>query len=139
MGGSIHIHGTGSSILDSVFVCRDSGHTPRAWLFDDADGLAHILTNELAELRAAGMKPTEGDIRCAAFGHITRMTIWRLRPKWDNTSSTEAKLGKFCDAMNRLATVDDVARLLGKAKAPQPTVAGTLFPEVRELVDAVAF
>jgi adenine-specific DNA methylase len=139
MGGSIHIHGTGSSILDSVFVCRDSGHTPRAWLFDDAHGLAHILTNELAELRAAGMKPTEGDIRCAAFGHITRMTIWRLRPKWDNTLSTEAKLGKFCDAMNRLATVDDVARLLGKAKAPQPTVVGALFPEVRELVDAVAF
>ena len=139
MGGSIHIHGTGSSILDSVFVCRDRGQTPRAWLFDDADELAHLLANEMAELRAAGMKPTAGDIRCAAFGHITRMTIWRLRPRWDKTLSTETKLGAFRDAMNSLATVDDVARLLGKAKQPQPKVVGTLFPKVRELVDAVAF
>jgi adenine-specific DNA methylase len=139
MGGSIHIHGTGSSILDSVFVCRDSGQTPRAWLFEDVDGLARILETELAELRAAGMTPTEGDIRCAAFGHITRMTIWRLRPKWDRSFSTQTKLARFRDAMNVLATVEDVAQLLGKAKAPQLTVTGTLFPEAREPVDAIAF
>ena len=54
MGGSIHIHGTGSSIVDTVFVCRDSDVTPRVWLFDDADGLARIMDKELAELRAAG-------------------------------------------------------------------------------------
>ena len=36
MGGSIHIHGTGSSIVDTVFVCRQSGTTPRSWLFHDA-------------------------------------------------------------------------------------------------------
>ena len=34
MGGSIHIHGTASSIVDTVFVCRDRGTTPRAWLFE---------------------------------------------------------------------------------------------------------
>ena len=27
MGGSIHIHGTGSSIVDTVFVCRSTGAT----------------------------------------------------------------------------------------------------------------
>ena len=139
MGGSIHIHGTGSSILDSVFVCRDRGQTPRAWLFDDAADLARIMTGELAELRSAGMKPSTGDIRCAAFGHITRMTIWRLRPTWNTTLSTKTKLGLFRDAMNALATVDDVARLMEKAKAPRPTIVGTLFPQVRELADAVAF
>lgn len=139
MGGSIHIHGTGSSIVDSVFVCRDRGQTPRFWLFDDAKGLANILAGELAELRAAGMKPTPGDIRCAAFGHITRMTIWRLRPNWDSRLMTATKLGLFRDAMNALATVDDVARLLEITKAARPTITGTLFPESREMVDAVAF
>jgi len=139
MGGSIHIHGTASSIVDSVFVCRDRGQTPRAWLFDDANELARIMTSELAELRAAGMKPTAGDIRCTAFGHITRMTIWRLRPKWDARLSTEAKLELFQDEMNTLATVDDVARVLEKDKAPRATIVGTLFPQGRELVDAVAF
>ena len=139
MGGSIHIHGTGSSILDSVFVCRDTGQTPRAWLFEDAGGLARILETELAQLREAGMKPTEGDIRCAALGHLTRMTVWRLRPGWDRRLSTEGKLARFRDAMNQLATVDNVARVLAKASARQPTVTGTLFPEMRELVDAVTF
>jgi putative DNA methylase len=33
MGGSIHIHGTASSIVDTVFVCRTQGHTPANWLF----------------------------------------------------------------------------------------------------------
>ena len=141
MSGSIHIHGTGSSILDSVFVCRDRGQTPRAGLFNDAHDLTKIMARDLAELRAAGVKPTAGDIRCAAFGHITRMTIWRLRPKWDKTLPTETKLGLFCGAMNALATVDDVARLLERAKVPQATISGTLFgqEEVRMVADAVAF
>ena len=34
MGGSIHIHGTASSIVDTVFVCRDRGTTARASLFN---------------------------------------------------------------------------------------------------------
>ena len=34
MGGSIHIHGTTSSIIDTVFVCRASGATPARWLFE---------------------------------------------------------------------------------------------------------
>jgi putative DNA methylase len=102
MSGSIHIHGTGSSIVDTVFVCRDRGTTPRAWLFDDDEGLAAILKKELAELRAAGMKPTAGDIRCAALGHITRMAIWQLRPVWDATLSTEKKLETFRKAMNAI-------------------------------------
>jgi adenine-specific DNA methylase len=42
MGGSIHIHGTASSIVDTVFVCRDSGLAPKALLFEDADELAEF-------------------------------------------------------------------------------------------------
>src|SRR6202011_1213066 len=33
MGGSIHIHGTGSSIIDTVFVCRMNGNVRRNQLF----------------------------------------------------------------------------------------------------------
>ena len=33
MAGSIHIHGTASSIVDTVFVCRSNGSAPRQWLF----------------------------------------------------------------------------------------------------------
>jgi adenine-specific DNA methylase len=119
MGGSIHIHGTGSSILDTVFVCRDHGHTRREWLFNGAKGLATILEREFQELRSAGLRPTTGDIRCAAYGHITRMAIWRLRSSWNNNIATETKLSVFRDAMNLLAKVDDVIRLLDKAQIAQ--------------------
>lgn len=141
MGGSIHIHGTGSSIIDTVFVCRDRGTTPRAWLFEDNDGLAEILAKELAELRLAGMKPTAGDIRCTALGHITRMAIWQLRPSWDATWPTEKKLEIFRKAMDSLATVEAVAKRLEGAKVPQFAMTGGLFAqeEERELADAVAF
>ena len=140
MGGSIHIHGTASSIVDTVFVCRDRGATPRAWLFDDADGLAGIMAKELEELRAAGMKPTAGDIRCAALGHITRMAIWRLRPSWDAALPTAKKLANFRKAMDLLATVEEVSERLRRIKAP-PAVIGGLFAsrEERKPADAVAF
>jgi hypothetical protein len=119
MGGSIHIHGTGSSILDTVFVCRNHGHTRREWLFNAASGLAAILEREFQELRDAGMKPTTGDIRCAAYGHITRMAIWRLRSSWDQKLPTETKLSLFRDAMDALANLDSVIRLLDKSEATE--------------------
>lgn len=112
MGGSIHIHGTASSIVDTVFVCRDSGATPRAWLFADAAGLARLMARELNELRVAGMKPTLGDTRCIAFGHITRMAIWHLRPTWDTSWPTVQKMATIRAAMDSLATVDEVCALL---------------------------
>ncbi|HYW37363.1 MAG TPA: hypothetical protein VE957_04550 [Terriglobales bacterium] len=141
MGGSIHIHGTASSIVDTVFVCRDRGTTPRAWLFEDDEGLAAILTKDLAELRAAGMKPTAGDIRCTALGHITRMTIWQLRPSWDAALPAEEKLEIFQKAMDALATVEGVTKRLEGVKVPPLAMIGGLFAqeEERELADAVAF
>jgi hypothetical protein len=141
MGGSIHIHGTGSSILDTVFVCRQSGATPRSWLFPDAAGLAEIMSAELADLRAAGMKPTAGDIRCMALGHITRMAIWRLKPVWNPMLTTAEKFAIFRRGMDRIASVDDVQRRLKGADEPEPMAPGVLFAlkETRNPIDAVAF
>lgn len=141
MGGSIHIHGTGSSIVDTVFVCRDRGTTPRARLFKDAQQLARIMIRELADLRAAGMKPTAGDIRCIAYGHITRMAIWNLRPLWDAGQPTEKKLAIIRAAMDAIATLDDVKTNLEGTPAPQPAIEDGLFAqqEAREPLDAVTF
>src|ERR1017187_9802775 len=141
MGGSIHIHGTASSIVDTVFVCRDRGATPRAWLFEDAEGLALIMAKELADLRAAGMKPTAGDIRCIALGHITRMAIWQIRSLWDATLPAEKKLAIFREAMNTIATVEKVTKRLEGVKVSELAMIGGLFAgqEERELVDAIAF
>jgi adenine-specific DNA methylase len=127
MGGSIHIHGTGSSIVDTVFVCRKHGTMRRAWLFENAEGLVEVMAKELAELRAAGMKPTEGDMRCMALGHMTRMTIWRLRASWDAGLPTKRKLMTFREAMDAIATVDQVTRQLEALRGPEvPVIGGVL-------------
>ncbi len=142
MGGSIHIHGTGSSIVDTVFVCRDSGNTPRTWLFEDASGLERVVTRDLAELRVAGMKPTAGDIRCIAWGHLTRMAVWKLRPVWEPAVSMEQKLSRVRDAMDSIGTIDHLRNALVSAPAIAPEFApGSLFASGNptEMLDAVAF
>ncbi|WP_368415138.1 hypothetical protein [Falsiroseomonas sp.] len=139
MAGSIHISGTGSSIVDTVFVCRASGQTPRAWLFDDAEGLAAIVSRDLEQLRAAGMKPTAGDTRCIVFGHMARMAIWNLRPNWRACLTTAEKLKLVGEEMTRLATLDAVVAAMAPAQA---VLAGLpLFAQRRvpETIDAVSF
>src|SRR5947209_16691475 len=64
MGGSIHIHGTRSSIVDTVFVCRLTGRMKKSLLFENQSQLSAIVEGDLARLQSAGMKPTVGDIRC---------------------------------------------------------------------------
>lgn len=112
MGGSIHIHGTASSIVDTVFVCRDTGQTPREWLFESADELAVIVSCDLAQLTEAGRKPTAGDTRCIIFGHLTRMAIWNLRKEWDAGLATNEKLERFAAAIQRLANPEALLKNL---------------------------
>jgi hypothetical protein len=69
------------------------------------------------------------------------MAIWQLRPIWDKTIATTEKFAIFRDEMNRVATVDDVQKILGLMETQVPTVAGNLFAreETRSPVNAVAF
>lgn len=112
MGGSIHIHGTGSSIVDTVFVCRRSGLMQRRLLFHNLEDLARIVAHEIGQLRLAGLKPSRGDIRCITFGHMTRMAIWNLAPDWDATADTAAKLERFDAAVRALGHWESVAEVI---------------------------
>jgi hypothetical protein len=84
MGASIHINGTGSSVIDTVFVCRSTGRFPRRWLAADATGVAEIVRRDIAMLADGGLNATQGDIRCISCGHLTRLAIWNLRKTWDS-------------------------------------------------------
>lgn len=140
MAGSIHISGTGSSIVDTVFVCRSQGEAPRGWLFEDAEGLAMIVSRDLAQLAASGMKPTAGDTRCIIYGHLARMAIWNLRLDWDPSATTKEKLAMFAAEMSRLGGLE--ATLAALAPQPAETVGLPLFSKPRERAedfDAVAF
>ncbi len=99
MGGSIHIHGTGSSIIDTVFVCRAQGGTRRGQLFETKAELVRVVGGELEELRAAGVKPTAGDIRCILCGHLTQLAVWQLRDGWKRSLSTMERLQRISSAI----------------------------------------
>ena len=126
MGGSIHIHGTSSSIIDTVFVCRTAGATPQKWLYETPAQLAAIVAGGLAELKAAGVPPRKGDIHCTIYGHLTRMAIWNLRGSWKAGLPTREKLDLFADAVSRLADPVHVIGLVEKTP-PKARPAGTLF------------
>jgi adenine-specific DNA methylase len=141
MGGSIHIHGTSSSIVDTVFVCREKGEVSRTWLFDTPDELASIVTTDLAQLLETGREPTRGDTRCIIFGHLTRMAIWNLRANWDSNLPTNEKLEHFKRAV---AALPDPEALLEQLPKPAlvSTPPGPLFAAVESTErtqDAVPF
>jgi putative DNA methylase len=113
MGGSIHIYGTASSIVDTVFVCRSHGVVRRNQLFHTPAELIQIIQNELQQLRLAGMKPTLGDIRCLVYGHLTRIAIWNLRTSWDRSLPTAQRLARFGEAIDAVGNPQTVISAFG--------------------------
>lgn len=112
MGASIHINGTGSSVVDSVFVCRSTGSVARRTIVSSPAGVADLVRRDLEELSRGGVTASQGDARCLAFGHLIRLAIWNLRSGWDPTAPTEAKLEKVATTLAELGEVRAVeARL----------------------------
>lgn len=141
MGGSIHIHGTGSSIVDTVFVCRSGGMSSRQWLFDTPDQIAVILAKDLSDLTSAGRMPTQGDTRCIVFGHFTRMAVWNLRQTWQAELPTEDKLALFGEEVAKFGGLDcivDLAAAVPAKKAPSGSYAFAI-SHGQEVQDAVSF
>ncbi|MFM5032976.1 DUF1156 domain-containing protein [Aeromonas media] len=115
MGGSIHISGTGSSIVDTVFVCRKkNNHVDRLLEFKNSNQLIEIIENELDLLMQAGMKPTLGDIRCIAYGHMTRMSISSLHVGWNTKLPTQEKLSRIKMKMDKLVLIEDILSFFSK-------------------------
>jgi adenine-specific DNA methylase len=131
MGASIHISGTGSSVVDTVFVCRHSGTVPRSTLVETVEQFASLVSLDIDKLRRGGLKPARGDLRCVIYGHLVRMTVWSLRGKW----------GAHLSAKQKLAVVERYVASLPQPDEIEATVSGTEFPAQRFAVheDAVPY
>ena len=92
MGASIHIAGTGSSIIDTVFVCRSTGSVSRRLISSDSSAIAEMVRQDLVSLSLGGIKPTAGDIRCVSFGHIVRLAVWFLRQSWNRETPVTSRI-----------------------------------------------
>ncbi len=101
MGASIHISGTKSSIVDTVFVCRTTGVIPRQTLVDTPRAVARLILQNMDDLESGGVRVTEGDARCLALGHLIRLAIWAHRDGWDRSESVQRKLLILRDWLRR--------------------------------------
>ncbi|MFP4582897.1 MAG: hypothetical protein ACLFN9_05880, partial [Desulfococcaceae bacterium] len=112
MGASIHISGTGSSIVDTVFVNRTTGALKPSTFPESATGLADLVRADLELLKQGGVNPTAGDTRCVAFGHLTRLAIWNLREGWDAERPTGERLGTVSNWLKGFGGWEEVERFL---------------------------
>ena len=98
MSASLHILGTNSSILDSIFVCRHADATHQA-----STDVQKTLDQDAARMAAAGVKVRQGDIKCLASGHIARMAVNGLRDGWDKNAPLSNRMRQAEDRLVGLA------------------------------------
>lgn len=140
MGGSIHIHNTASSIVDTIFVCRTNGKMRRRHLISSLADLNRIVRDDIGQLRIAGVKVTAGDTRCIVFGHLTRMAVWNLREAWDSKKPTEIKLQEFARGLGALGSWQEIVESFLSPNATPITPPAHNLPLFRsDERDAVAF
>ncbi len=118
MGASIHINGTASSIIDTVFVCRSIGTMQRKWLADSPGEAARIVEEDLDHLRAGNVRPTPGDIRCVIYGHLIRLAIWSLRLGWNKKEPTTSRIAKVSNWLQRFGGWTEVQKFIEHDRAP---------------------
>jgi putative DNA methylase len=115
MGASIHINGTKSSTIDTIFVCRTTGLI-QANDFDlEQENLNRLLRTDLEQLQQAELVLTEGDARCLLFGHLIRLAVWQLHFDWDSTKSTKNKLDQIKTTLQRIYPIDLIPKLVIRA------------------------
>ncbi|MBI1897042.1 MAG: DUF1156 domain-containing protein [Acidobacteria bacterium] len=102
MGASIHINGTGSSIMDTILVSRKPPLQQDA-AFDPASASIRVaLERDRNQLKRGGIKTTVGDERCILFGHAARFAIESLRPTWKLNAPTSEKLARVRRVLEQL-------------------------------------
>ncbi len=123
MTASLHIARTGSSVLDSVFICRnrsDWEKSKRKNLGDISSALQHALQRDAETMAAAGLRLSNGDLRCLAAGHMARFAITSLRPTWDADITPELKLARAREGVEMLLDLVDLDVLIRKFLITQP-------------------
>lgn len=118
MCSSIHISGTGSSVVDTVFVCRSTGVIARRTLVRKSHEFAQLVSEDLNKLRDGGLKPTKGDFRCIIFGHLVRMTVWELRLSWNLALSAQKKLIVVADHMASFPLINEIEAEFSELEFP---------------------
>ena len=130
MGASIHISGTKSSILDTVFVCRSTGKVPAKWIVDNPEGVARLIRMDLAKLAdVRNFTATLGDIRCMIFGHLIRLAVWNLRKEWDGSLTAARRMERVSRWIAGFGDLSSVECYLDDVLSASPVLQNVLTRE----------
>jgi len=129
MGASIHINGTGSSIIDTVFVCRSTGKVPRKWVPEAPEGVATLVEGDIQGLRLGNVSPTLGDLRCIIYGHMTRLAVWSLRLGWNKELATKGRLSRVARWIEEFGGISSIEKHLSDVLANAPRVRTPMIQE----------
>lgn len=90
MSASLHIAGTKSSILDSVFICRspNSARAEAGCFFQ----VPVLVQRDAEQLRQVPYEPSQGDLACLRAGHTAAIAVRKLRQTWDSALPIDSKL-----------------------------------------------
>ena len=143
MGASIHISGTKSSILDTVFVCRLTGRIPAKWIVDSPEGVAGLVRMDLEKLQSPNFTATLGDIRCIIYGHLTRLAVWSLRQDWNKHLPTDRRLHAVAHWISNFGDLAAVERCLDDVLSVSPPLQNMAAQETQapygDIHDQVSF
>jgi hypothetical protein len=114
MGASIHINGTGSSIIDTIFVCRSTGTVSRRTIASSPEAIARLVLEDINKLRNGNVKISQGDMRCITYGHLIRLAIWHIRHVWEPGNEIEKKLIMINDQVEKLGGWSGVMEYLSQ-------------------------
>lgn len=111
MAASLHIAGSNSSVLDSVFVCRAvkvvTGISLQACLAKDVEGLQN-----------AGLSLTPGDLRCLIAGHVARLAVNELMQTWNRHESLQEKTRLATAAISKFSAHNPASDLIEEILSP---------------------
>jgi adenine-specific DNA methylase len=102
MEASLHINCTGSSILDSVFVCRRETHGDGTVCLGEGD-VEELLVENLRRVAAGGVRVSDGDARCLFSGHVARACVELLSGDWDPERPLPDRLRAVTEQLEALA------------------------------------
>lgn len=105
MTASLHIAGTKSSVLDSIFVCRHRVWTQRRHQLDHLWALSveDRVAADVTRMAGAGYHCTEGDRLCLRAGHLAGDAVRALGGKWCPDASLDDRLQGVCDYLTSVS------------------------------------
>lgn len=114
MGASIHINGTQSSIIDTIFICRNTGKILEKYIAHTPEQLSNLVIDDITKLAKGDVKVTDGDIKCIVLGHLSRITIWNLYPTWNKNNDVKTKMNIVRDWIYNFSDINTILKYIDK-------------------------